>query len=347
MSKVNYLNDMSLSRLRRVCPPFPAFLLLCISISACAGGEQLMTRNDYIETQLDRIHDAAYQCAERELALAESHHDFGAYEITRGDYLRALDHVDLAYANIEAAIAIVDANPECWPDFVADRDGDGFLDNVDACPDDPEDFDSYQDDDGCPELDNDEDGYLDTEDNCPDDPEDFDLYADEDGCPDLDNDADGIQDIDDLCPNEPEDVDGFEDEDGCPEEDPEPEPILEYTVILEDRIEITEQIHFAHNSSEILSESYPILLEINDILSNNPTMELRIEGHTDSSGSESYNLDLSERRAASVREFIIDEGTEGTRLISQGLGELRPIEDNQTSEGRAANRRVEFHIITW
>ncbi len=138
---------------------------------------------------------------------------------------------------------------------IGDRDGDGYKDDVDQCPDQPEDFDHFQDEDGCPDPDNDRDGILDVDDECPlvpedhdgdadedgcpegtigdrdgdgildnvdkcpDDPEDRDGFQDEDGCPDPDNDNDGILDVNDLCPNDPEDKDNFEDTDGCPDPD--------------------------------------------------------------------------------------------------------------------------------
>lgn len=103
-----------------------------------------------------------------------------------------------------------------------DNDNDGIPDREDRCPDIPEDLDGDRDDDGCPEhsiKDRDGDGILDVNDQCPDDPEDKDGFEDEDGCPDLDNDKDGIPDVDDACPNVPEDKDGFQDEDGCPDLD--------------------------------------------------------------------------------------------------------------------------------
>lgn len=118
-----------------------------------------------------------------------------------------------------------------------DRDGDGLLDDLDACPDDPEDFDGYADADGCPELDNDGDGVPDVDDgardetgygDCRDDAEDRDGFEDQDGCPDLDNDRDGLLDTRDgtpdasgfgACRNDPEDADGHEDTDGCPDPD--------------------------------------------------------------------------------------------------------------------------------
>jgi OOP family OmpA-OmpF porin len=138
---------------------------------------------------------------------------------------------------------------------IGDRDGDGLKDDVDQCPDDPEDFDGFKDEDGCPDPDNDNDGIpdvddrcinvpedrdgdhdedgcpegsdgdrdgdgiLDSKDKCPDEPEDRDGFQDQDGCPDPDNDNDGIPDKMDRCPNDPEDKDGFEDQDGCPDPD--------------------------------------------------------------------------------------------------------------------------------
>ncbi|MBL8783521.1 MAG: OmpA family protein [Deltaproteobacteria bacterium] len=100
-----------------------------------------------------------------------------------------------------------------------DPDGDGIKSRVDQCPNDPEDFDNFQDEDGCPDKDNDRDGILDVKDKCPNDPEDFDGFEDTDGCPDTDNDKDGIPDSSDQCPNDPEDMDGFKDDDGCPDPD--------------------------------------------------------------------------------------------------------------------------------
>jgi len=106
---------------------------------------------------------------------------------------------------------------EYMPD--PDRDMDGLINEVDECPDTPEDMDDFEDVDGCPEPDNDEDGVLDEPDQCPLEPEDKDGFEDKDGCPEPDNDGDQILDGDDTCPNEPEDMDDFEDKDGCPDLD--------------------------------------------------------------------------------------------------------------------------------
>jgi len=111
------------------------------------------------------------------------------------------------------------------PEF--DNDKDGIVDLKDKCVDEAEDFDGFQDDDGCPEPDNDNDGVMDFEDNCPDLKEDFDNFNDLDGCPDLDNDNDGIVDINDQCPDKPETFNNFEDMDGCPDEIPKTEIVEE------------------------------------------------------------------------------------------------------------------------
>jgi outer membrane protein OmpA-like peptidoglycan-associated protein len=103
------------------------------------------------------------------------------------------------------------------PDY--DNDNDGIPDSLDKCPDKAEDFDGFKDEDGCPDPDNDSDGIVDSVDRCPDYPEDFDGFQDADGCPDYDNDRDGIKDSADKCTNDAEDFDGVQDSDGCPDYD--------------------------------------------------------------------------------------------------------------------------------
>jgi outer membrane protein OmpA-like peptidoglycan-associated protein len=100
-----------------------------------------------------------------------------------------------------------------------DRDGDGIPDRRDRCPRRPEDFDGFEDGDGCPDIDNDRDGLVDGEDRCPGVAEDRDGFKDWDGCPDPDNDGDGVEDARDACRNDAEDLDGVQDEDGCPDLD--------------------------------------------------------------------------------------------------------------------------------
>jgi hypothetical protein len=120
----------------------------------------------------------------------------------------------VAFPDWEASLAVA----YTWPVLAADTDNDGIPDFEDACARRAEDFDGYEDDDGCPDPDNDGDAVPDELDGDPDLPEDLDGFEDGDGVPDLDNDSDGIVDERDMCPNEAEDLDGFEDEDGCPDD---------------------------------------------------------------------------------------------------------------------------------
>jgi OmpA-OmpF porin, OOP family len=229
-------------------------------------------------------------------------------------------------------------NHGCPLDEIADRDGDGIPDHLDLCPDDPEDFDGFEDEDGCPDPDNDGDGIPDIDDLCPNEPEDFDGFEDEDGCPDPDNDKDGILDDDDMCPNEPETWNGFEDEDGCPDRG--------RVVVTDTKIEILDKIYFEFDSDVIKSESFPILDAIVATLNGNPDIRLvEIQGHTDQRGSDAYNLDLSDRRAASVRRYLIEGGIDSGRLQSQGYGKRQLIDQRNNEEAWAKNRRVEFLII--
>ncbi|MCA9544836.1 MAG: OmpA family protein, partial [Myxococcales bacterium] len=225
------------------------------------------------------------------------------------------------------------------PDGKSDRDGDGVLDAQDRCPDQPEDKDGFEDHDGCPDPDNDNDGIPDTEDQCPNEAEDYDGYQDTDGCPEPDNDGDGIPDREDKCPNVPENFDGIEDDDGCPEQ--------RKVVISGGKIRILDKVYFETNSDIIKVESYGILYQVAETLRQNPQIKLvEIQGHTDSRGRDDYNLDLSNRRAASVRRFLIEKGDiAAKRLESKGYGETQPVNPADNAEAWSENRRVEFVIL--
>jgi len=212
-----------------------------------------------------------------------------------------------------------------------DRDGDGILDDIDQCPDVPEDRDGFEDEDGCPDYDNDKDGIYDQQDQCPNDPEDRDGFQDVDGCPDDDNDKDGIPDNVDACPNNPETVNGYKDQDGCPDEKPQE---IKQALILKG-------VNFKLASAELLEESYYVLEKVYNSLEAYPHVHVEIQGHTDSQGSDEYNMALSFDRAQSVRNYLIMRGISPERLVARGYGETRPIASNNTEQGRAQNRRVE------
>ena len=252
-----------------------------------------------------------------------------------------------------------------------DPDGDGILGDKDRCPGVAEDMDGFEDEDGCPDLDNDKDGIPDLRDKCPLRPEDMDGFEDEDGCPDLDNDKDGIPDLRDKCPLKPEDMDGIGDEDGCPETDFDNDRILDPDDKCPTKPEVYNKVddedgcpdesnapvrikhkhikvppvYFAFDKDIILEKSYPLLRLVAEVIKANDWIKkLRVEGHTDDLGVGIYNLDLSERRAASVVRFLVNEGIAASRLESLGLGETKPAADNESPTGRAKNRRVIFLI---
>lgn len=208
---------------------------------------------------------------------------------------------------------------------IPDTDGDGIPDDEDDCPLDPGPAENR----GCPILDSDGDGILDDEDECPHEPGIPELR----GCPPTDRDGDGIPDHLDKCPDEP----GVIEEEGCPRK---------YTLVVvkNERIEILEQVLFETGKHRILPESFGLLDQVAQVLRDAPRIRVRIEGHTDSQGSERSNMTLSQNRADAVRDYLINVGIAADRMLAVGFGETTPIASNSTVQGRALNRRVEFNI---
>jgi outer membrane protein OmpA-like peptidoglycan-associated protein len=179
-----------------------------------------------------------------------------------------------------------------------------------------------------PPSDQDSDGVTDDKDICPKEPG----LADRGGCPIRDADGDGVEDSIDRCPSVAAGPGG---KSGCP-----------MASIQGNKILILEPVNFATDQDVILSESFPVLEEVSQVLKTHPEIQrVLIEGHTDSRAGESYNLDLSKRRAASVRTYLQESGVEPERLCSQGFGQSRPVAENDNEEGMARNRRVEFTIL--
>ena len=104
------------------------------------------------------------------------------------------------------------------------------------------------------------------------------------------------------------------------------------------------EIHFATNSAEIDSSSHALLVDLIDITHQCPEANIEISGHTDASGNEEYNLQLSQVRAEAVKDYLIKHGVIAERLSAIGYGETRPIADNSSEEGMAKNRRIEFNV---
>lgn len=225
--------------------------------------------------------------------------------------------------------------PERCRNVVVDSDGDTIPDKDDKCP-----FAGragYIDEFGC-SPDRDGDTVPDYADLCPDEGG----RVDRNGCPvKLDSDGDGFLDEVDKCPYEPETFNGFEDDDGCPDSDP--DALVE---LSEGKINIKEQVFFETSKAVIKSESFELLNQVASLLIDNPHIgNVTVEGHTDSRGKYKYNVKLSQDRADSVMNYLINRGVDASRLNAIGYGPDRPIDTNDTKEGRARNRRVEFVVL--
>jgi OOP family OmpA-OmpF porin len=213
-----------------------------------------------------------------------------------------------------------------------DRDGDGIFDDVDACPDEPGAANDDPAKNGCP-ADRDGDGIPDAVDACPDEPGVASDIPEKNGCP-ADRDGDGIPDKVDACPEVPGPKNDDPTKNGCPP-----------ARIERGQIRIIEQVRFKTDSAEILPESDDILNAVRAIMDEHKEIDLvAIEGHTDNVGNAVYNRKLSEKRAASVLQWLVAHGIVPTRLSSGGYGMERPLSENESVEGRRINRRVEFHI---
>jgi OOP family OmpA-OmpF porin len=211
-----------------------------------------------------------------------------------------------------------------------DIDGDGVYDGIDRCPQTPKGVivDEY----GCG-LDSDGDGVPDGIDRCPDTPKG--AKVDKKGCP-LDSDGDGVPDGIDRCPNTPAGttVDAY----GCTSGE---------TLFLDTGVFTTSDILFEISKADIKPESHAILDRIGGSLIQWPALKIEIGGYTDSSGSAELNQSLSEQRAQAVLEYLVKKFPEIQRsqYVTKGYGEESPIATNDTKEGRAQNRRVEFKVL--
>lgn len=205
-------------------------------------------------------------------------------------------------------------------DGCPDADKDGITDADDACPD----LAGTQDANGCPDTD--KDGLIDPNDKCPE-VAGLEVYG---GCPDTDK--DGIGDADDDCPSNA----GPSSNNGCP-------------VINETDLKTLElamkNVRFRTGSDELLSQSYAVLDEVAEVLRRYPNYDLKMSGYTDNVGNDATNQDLSQRRALSCFQYLLVKNINRKRMSYAGYGETNPIANNNTPEGRATNRRVEFELI--
>ncbi|MHB1352141.1 MAG: OmpA family protein [Thiobacillus sp.] len=213
----------------------------------------------------------------------------------------------------------------------SDMDGDGVIDRVEQCPDTPK--GAGVDARGCP-LDSDADGVFDGLDRCPASP--AGAAVDAGGCP-PDGDGDGIPDARDKCPAEP----ARGSADGCPpravrEPAPEPQrPSAPRRMTLDGVNFEPGSVRLASDSIKILDNAAASLIEWGEV-------RVEVAGHTDSTHSAAFNLELSQRRAEAVRAYLVKKGVQAERLTARGYGEAEPVADNRTAAGRLQNRRVEL-----
>jgi outer membrane protein OmpA-like peptidoglycan-associated protein len=239
-----------------------------------------------------------------------------------------------------------------------DKDGDGIIDREDLCPDVP----GLAQFKGCPDTDG--DGIPDPQDSCVTVPG----LAVFNGCPDTDGDS--IPDIQDSCVTEkgPLEFHGCPDTDGdglidkndscplvkgpisnsgCPKVEKKTEPVkVELTKEEEEVInKVFNNLEFETAKATIRATSYASLNELSELLKKKPNFKLLIDGHTDNVGGASYNMKLSQARANSVKNYLVEKGIDASRITAKGYGMTKPIASNKTAAGRQKNRRVEFTIV--
>ncbi len=205
-----------------------------------------------------------------------------------------------------------------------DTDRDGVPDGIDLCPGTDE--KALVNADGCP-FDTDGDGVLDGIDRCPDTP--MGSILDETGCP-VDSDGDGVPDGIDLCPGTA--TGSSTDERGCPVHG-KGKPSFP-------------TIRFPAGRVRIDARAAAALEKVAELIRSDPRLVVEIGGHTDTSGPASVNRRVSLRRAEAVKRYLVSKGVPPSQLVTKGYGEVHPVASNRTPEGRAANRRIEFKVLS-
>jgi outer membrane protein OmpA-like peptidoglycan-associated protein len=202
-----------------------------------------------------------------------------------------------------------------------DTDKDGIEDRKDECPDKA----GLTQFNGCPDTDG--DGITDAKDRCPTEAGPVATQ----GCPDKDN--DGIIDKEDKCP----DVPGIIENKGCPEIKAETKQLFEKAL---------HGIQFETGKDVIRKKSFQILDDVVKVMNENPAYLLSIYGHTDNTGGDELNMNISDKRANAVKKYLVDKGVPENRITEvKGFGETMPVDTNDTPEGRTKNRRVEFKVV--
>jgi outer membrane protein OmpA-like peptidoglycan-associated protein len=323
---------------------------------------ELPAPRKWVDRDGDGLRDAEDRCPEQKEDLDDFEDQDGCPEEDNdGDGVK--DQSDQCPLMAETANGFQDMDG--CPDIFEDQDEDGVGNDIDQCPLVAETLNELRDHDGCPEAlgwqadkgpqdrgndvglgaspkrlppplflgDSDGDSVRDDEDLCPGSAEDIDDFNDSDGCPEPDNDEDGILDAVDQCPNEAEEVNGIDDRDGCPDQSID---------ALKGIVGVVRGIQFRSGSARLRPRSIKVLRKVLKAMTDNPTLNIRVEGYTDSRGSRTSNIQLSQRRAQAVKAWLESRGIDHNRIVSRGLGPDEPIAPNKTTKGRATNRRVQL-----
>ncbi len=203
-----------------------------------------------------------------------------------------------------------------------------------------------------PPPDRDGDGIPDAKDQCPDRPEDFDGFEDEDGCPDIDNDGDHVLDIADKCPMQPETMNGFEDDDGCPDTVPPDVEQLKGTIegllYAEGETAVRDSAQPSIAKIAKIMADHPSIKVV--LVGHTDDREAKAFTTPPEQGQPAPDLDsiatqLAHGRAEAVRQALVAAGVSAGRIVVDGVGAEDPVSDNNTAKGRLANRRVEIKLM--
>jgi OOP family OmpA-OmpF porin len=184
------------------------------------------------------------------------------------------------------------------------------------------------------DRDDDRDGVINCRDKCPDTP--IGVKVDQFGCPlpvpvpVLDSDGDGVPDSRDKCPDTPKGI--KVDKDGCP-------------IPLKEKVSITLLVEFDFDKDKVKFLYDGDIEKVANLLKAYPKTDVELDGHTDSIGTDEYNMDLGKRRAESVKRYLVEKfGIDASRISTKSLGESMPVSTNDTPAGRQNNRRVVANI---
>lgn len=305
-----------------------------------------------LDTDGDGVYDFKDKCAETPMAAYGKVDSVGCPKDTDmdgvADYLDKCPGTPTG-ATVDSVGCSIDTDKDGVPDYIdkcpdtpkeafglvdavgcpSDNDQDEVPDYLDKCLNTVIEARAMVDSVGCP-LDTDKDGVYNYLDKCPDTPKAAFGFVDTAGCP-IDSDGDGVYDYNDNCPK----VAGVASNFGCPEIKKEVRMLFQKAL---------QGIQFETGKATIKPVSFTILNQVANVLNENPSYLIEVQGHTDNVGKVEMNKTLSENRANAVRNYIIAKGVDEKRITANGYGDTKPVVPNTSAKNKAKNRRVEFVV---